>query len=78
MKFKEIEPKRNSVESELDATPYVLSEEEQKMVAGGNECGTYIYCGNLGENSCAPYICDQKRTSCTVRRTWMTESFIQE
>lgn len=73
MKFKVIEPKRNSVAPELDATPYVLSEEEQKMVAGGNECGVYIYCGVRGENSCQPFTCDHKRTSCTEKRQWRTE-----
>lgn len=78
MKFKEIEPKRNSVEPELTATPYVLSEEEQKKVAGGNECGTYTYCGVRGQNSCAPYVCDHQRTSCTISRHWLVESFIQE
>ena len=56
MKFKEIEPKRISVEPELDATPYVLSEEELRAIQGGWECGVKKTCGRAGKNSCFDYI----------------------
>lgn len=74
MKFKEIEPKRNSVAPELDATPYVLSEEEQKMVAGGHNCKKYHYCGEKGQNSCIMFECTSNRSKGLCEEyTWRTE-----
>ena len=74
MMFKEIEPRRNSVEPELDATPYVLSEEEQKMVAGGHNCEELHLCGAKGENSCIMFECTSKRSPGLCKKfTWREE-----
>ena len=81
MKFKEIEPRRNSVEPELDATPYILSEGEEKTIVGGRgpECGGNLnLCGERGLNSCEPFDCPSKRYSCGGKKTWITESFDPE
>ena len=69
MKFKVIEPKRNCVELELAATPYILTDEELKKIEGGAVCGIYIKCGEVGKNSCEPFDCSN-RDSCTTKRVW--------
>lgn len=79
MKFKIIEHKRTALEPELAAIPYVLTDEEQKTVEGGHHCNCYgnaDSCGNRN-NSCSPYICEVRRTSCG-NRTWIREEFSQE
>lgn len=73
MKFKEIEPKRNSVAPELDATPYVLSEEEQKAIQGGKtKCNIYHNCGEKGQRSCQGGYSNDS-IECVTERRWRME-----
>lgn len=79
MKFKVIEPKRNSVEPELDATPYVLTEDEQKLVAGGvcNHCHELTLCHQPGLNVCEGGYSHKGRTGCQSKKTWREEISLQ-
>ncbi len=71
MKFKEIELRRNSVEPELDATPYMLSEEELRAIQGGWECGVKKTCGKAGRNSCIDYkSCGENGENSCGEYTW--------
>ena len=73
MKFKEIEPKRISVEPELNATPYVLSEEEQKAIQGGKVvCNIYHNCGEKGQRSCQGGYSNGS-IECQTERRWRME-----
>ena len=68
MKFRVIERKHKVLEPELEATPCILTDEEQKAVGGGRGCVCY---GNA-------YTCGARNKSCSPNRTWVREESSQE
>ncbi|MBR7067241.1 MAG: hypothetical protein IKI28_02855 [Bacteroidales bacterium] len=74
MKFKIIERRRTAIEPELDATPYALTNDEQRFVEGGHECTCYGDYGNR-KKSCKPH---ESGGNICGNRTWISEDFGQE